>query len=169
MFKPEIDQIPGGRELIQDEIRKLGPWTFAQIAAGVIFALAALTWVFLPLAREHYGWDFPYHDAIVGIIAGLLMFIVPGMKNGKRLLDWETANEMPWDVLLLFGGGLSLSAMFTATGLSLWIGEAAKGLAVLPIFLLIFAIAALVLILTELTSNTATAVSYTHLRAHETS
>ena len=114
----------------------------------------------MPLAREHYGWDFPYHDAIVGIIAGLLMFIVPGMKNGKRLLDWETANEMPWDVLLLFGGGLSLSAMFTATGLSLWIGEAAKGLAVLPIFLLIFAIAALVLILTELTSNTATAATF---------
>ena len=96
----------------------------------------------------------------MGIIAGLLMFIVPGMKNGKRLLDWETANEMPWDVLLLFGGGLSLSAMFTATGLSLWIGEAAKGLAVLPIFLLIFAIAALVLILTELTSNTATAATF---------
>ena len=160
VFKPEIDQIPGGRELIQDEIRKLGPWTFAQIAAGIIFALAALTWVFLPLARDHYGWDFPYHDAIVGIIAGLLMFIVPGMKNGKRLLDWETANDMPWDVLLLFGGGLSLSAMFTSTGLSLWIGEAAKGLAVLPTFLLIFAIAALVLILTELTSNTATAATF---------
>ena len=107
-----------------------------------------------------YKRQFPYDDAIVGIIAGLLMFIIPGKKNGKRLLDWETANEMPWDVLLLFGGGLSLSAMFTATGLSLWIGEAAKGLAVLPVFLLIFAIAALVLGLTELTSNTATAATF---------
>ena len=67
---------------------------------------------------------------------------------------------MPWDVLMLFGGGLSLSAMFTATGLSLWIGEKAKGLSSLPMFLLIFAIAALVLLLTELTSNTATAATF---------
>lgn len=160
VFKPEIDHIPGGKELIETEIRKLGPWTFPQIAAGIIFLLAALAWIFIPLGINQFGWDFPYDDAIVGIIAGLLMFIIPGKKNGKRLLDWETANEMPWDVLLLFGGGLSLSAMFTATGLSLWIGEAAKGLAVLPVFLLIFAIAALVLGLTELTSNTATAATF---------
>lgn len=160
VFKPEIDQIPGGKELIDDEIKKLGPWTFPQIAVGVIFLLAALAWIFIPLARTQFGWDFPYDDAIVGIIAGLLMFTLPAQADGKRLLDWETANEMPWDVLLLFGGGLSLSAMFTATGLSLWIGEAAKGLAVLPTFLLILAVAALVLFLTELTSNTATAATF---------
>ena len=160
VFKPEVDTIPGGRELIDAELKKLGPWTFPQVAVGVIFLVAALAWIFIPLGRNQFGWDFPYDDAIVGIIAGLLMFIVPGTANGKRLLDWETANEMPWDVLLLFGGGLSLSAMFTATGLSLWIGEKAKGLASLPMILLIFAVAALVLILTELTSNTATAATF---------
>ncbi|WP_311357557.1 SLC13 family permease, partial [Corynebacterium riegelii] len=117
-------------------------------------------WIFIPLGRNHFGWDFPYDDAVVGIIAGLLMFIVPANKDGKRILDWKTANEMPWDVLLLFGGGLSLSAMFTATGLSLWIGEKAKGLSVLPVFLLLAAVAALVLFLTELTSNTATAATF---------
>ena len=160
VFKPEIDQIPGGKELIDDELKKLGAWTFPQVAAGVIFLVAALCWIFIPLGINAYGWDFPYDDAIVGIIAGLLMFIVPGTANGKRLLDWETANDMPWDVLLLFGGGLSLSAMFSATGLSLWIGEQAKGLAGLPIFLLVFAVGALVLLLTELTSNTATAATF---------
>ncbi|OEY24322.1 carboxylate transporter [Corynebacterium sp. BCW_4722] len=160
VFKPEIDQIPGGKELIDDEIRKLGPWTFPQIAVGVIFLVAALAWIFIPLGINRYGWEFPYDDAIVGIIAGLLMFTVPAASDGKRLLDWETANEMPWDVLLLFGGGLSLSAMFTSTGLSLWIGEAAKGLAVLPTFLLLAAVATLVLFLTELTSNTATAATF---------
>lgn len=160
VFKPEIDQIPGGKQLIENEYRKLGAWTFAQVAAGIIFVLAALAWIFVPLARNYYGWDFPYDDAIVGIIAGLVMFIVPAKGNGKRIMDWDTANEMPWDVLLLFGGGLSLSAMFTATGLSLWIGEAAKGLAALPTFLLILAVAALVLGLTELTSNTATAATF---------
>ena len=160
VFAPEIDRIPGGKELINDELKKLGAWTFPQIAVGLIFLVAALAWIFIPLGRSNFGWDFPYDDAIVGIIAGLLMFIVPGTANGKRLLDWETANEMPWDVLLLFGGGLSLSAMFTSTGLSLWIGEKAKGLSSLPMILLIFAVAALVLLLTELTSNTATAATF---------
>ena len=160
VFKPEVDTIPGGKELIDDEIKKLGAWTFPQVAVGVIFLVAALAWIFIPLGRNHFGWDFPYDDAIVGIIAGMLMFIIPGTSDGKRLLDWKTANEMPWDVLMLFGGGLSLSAMFTATGLSLWIGEKAKGLSSLPMFLLIFAIAALVLLLTELTSNTATAATF---------
>lgn len=77
-----------------------------------------------------------------------------------RLLDWKTANDMPWDVLLLFGGGLSLSAMFNNSGLSLWIGELAKGLGSLPVILLIAAIAFLVLFLTEITSNTATAATF---------
>ncbi|AQQ14295.1 Sodium-dependent dicarboxylate transporter SdcS [Corynebacterium glaucum] len=160
VFKPEIDEIPGGKELIDEEIRKLGPWTYPQIMVGIIFVLAALSWIFIPLGIERYGWGFPYDDAIVGIIAGLLMFTIPAAKDGKRLLDWETANEMPWDVLLLFGGGLSLSAMFTSTGLSLWIGEAAKSLATLPMFLLIVAISALIIFLTELTSNTATAATF---------
>ena len=104
--------------------------------------------------------DSPYDDAVVGIIAGLLMFAVPVEKSGKRIIDWKTASEVPWDVLILFGGGLSLSAMFTATGLSLWIGEAAKNLSALPVFLLILAVSALVLGLTELTSNTATAATF---------
>ncbi len=89
------------------------------------------------------------------------MFTLPAdPKTGVRVLDWKTANEVPWDVLLLFGGGLSLSSMFTATGLSLWIGEQAKALEVLPIFLLIGAVALLVLVLTEFTSNTATAATF---------
>lgn len=160
VFRPEIDTIPGGRELIDNELRKLGPWTFAQYVVGVIFLAAALCWIIIPLARDHYGWQFPYDDAVVGIIAGLAMFLIPVNREGTRILDWETASGLPWDVLLLFGGGLSLSAMFTSTGLSLWIGETAKGLAVLPTFVLVFAVAALVLALTELTSNTATAATF---------
>ena len=160
VFPPEISEIPGGKALIREEIEKLGKWNFAQVAVGVIFLLAALAWIAIPLAIDSFGWDFPYDDAAVGIIAGLLMFAIPVERSGKRIIDWSTASEVPWDVLILFGGGLSLSAMFNATGLSLWIGEAAKGLAVLPVALLVLAVAALVLGLTELTSNTATAATF---------
>ncbi|AGF71293.1 SLC13 family permease [Corynebacterium halotolerans] len=161
VFKPEMDQIPGGRELIRKELADMGAWTRPQVMVGIIFLLAALSWVFVPLVIDWFGADMVYDDALVGIIAGLLMFTIPAdPKTGVRLLDWKTANELPWDVLLLFGGGLSLSAMFTNSGLSLWIGEVAKGLEVLPSFLLIAAVAALVLVLTEFTSNTATAATF---------
>lgn len=161
VFKPEMSEIPGGRDLIRREIEKMGPWSRPQIIVTVIFVLAALSWIFVPLIIDWTGAEVGYNDAIVGIIAGLLMFAIPAdPKTGVRILDWKTANELPWDVLLLFGGGLSLSGMFTATGLSLWIGEKAKSLEVLPTFLLIAAVAALVLILTEFTSNTATAATF---------
>ncbi|MCG7260366.1 DASS family sodium-coupled anion symporter [Corynebacterium aurimucosum] len=158
VFKPEMDKIPGGRELIDSEIEKLGPWTGPQIMTGIIFLCAALAWVIVPFFT---GKESNYDDAIVGIAAGLLLFTIPAdAKSGVRLLDWKTANEMPWDVLLLFGGGLSLSSMFNKSGLSLWIGEMAKGLGGLPIILLIGSVALLVLFLTEITSNTATAATF---------
>lgn len=158
IFKPEMDRIPGGKELIDKEIAALGPWTMPQILTGIIFLSAAISWVAVPFL---VGEDSNYDDAIVGIAAGLLLFAIPAdAKSGVRLLDWKTANEMPWDVLLLFGGGLSLSAMFNNSGLSLWIGEMAKGLGGLPTILLIAAVALLVLFLTEITSNTATAATF---------
>ncbi|TVU56032.1 DASS family sodium-coupled anion symporter [Corynebacterium aurimucosum] len=158
VFKPEMTEIPGGRELIDDEIKALGPWTCPQIMTGIIFLFAAAAWVTLPLVLKEFE---NYDDAIVGIAAGILLFILPADNQRRiRLLDWETANEMPWDVLLLFGGGLSLSAMFNKSGLSLWIGEMAKGLSVLPTVLIVAAVAALVLFLTEITSNTATAATF---------
>ena len=158
VFKPEVDKIPGGRELIDSEIEKLGPWTGPQVMTGIIFLAAALAWVIIPFFVDK---ESNYDDAIVGIAAGLLLFTIPAdAKSGVRLLDWKTANEMPWDVLLLFGGGLSLSSMFNKSGLSLWIGEMAKGLGSLPTILLIGSVALLVLFLTEITSNTATAATF---------
>lgn len=161
VFKPEMKEIPGGRQMIRDELGKLGRWTFPQIAVSVIFVLAAVAWVAVPLIIDGLQLDFIYEDAVVGMAAGVLMFIIPANgKSGVRLLSWETANGLPWDVLLLFGGGLSLSAMFTESGLSLWIGEQTAALGGLPTIILIAAIAALVLFLTEFTSNTATAATF---------
>src|SRR5690625_7145088 len=90
VFKPEMDHIPGGKELINDEVEKLGKWTGPQIQVGIIFLLAAFTWVAVPLLMDGLGWDFPYDDAIVGMTAGLLMFILPAdRKTGVRLLRSE--------------------------------------------------------------------------------
>ncbi len=161
VFKPEIKDIPGGRELIRDEIKAMGPMCRGEKYVGLIFLLTALSWIFIPIIIRISGSALNIADAAIGMTAALLLFIIPAnAKTGVRLIDWETAKELPWDVLLLFGGGLALSKMFSVSGLSLWIGELARGLDVLPTILFIFVIAAVVLILTEFTSNTATAAAF---------
>ena len=128
---------------------------------AVIFVLAAFSWVFVPILLDVTGSALNISDSLIAMIAAALLFLIPtDVKSGKRLLDWKTANDLPWDVLLLFGGGLSLSAMFSKLGLSLWIGEQAKGLGTLPILVIVAAVATLIIFLTELTSNTATAAAF---------
>lgn len=166
IFKPEIDAIPGGREMIQKELAAMGKMKFGEKATGWIFLTAALCWVFVPIILEESGTDIVVEDAAIGLIASMLLFMIPADRTtGTRLMDWKTANELPWDVLLLFGGGLALSKMFSDSGLSLWIGELARGFGSLPIILLIFFFAGLVLLLTEFTSNTATAATFLPIMA----
>ena len=157
LFKPEIDRIPGGRELIRDELHKLGPMSTGEKLVLAMFVLAAASWISLPLIFD----EPPISDEGIAMAIGLLLFLIPGGANrGVRLLDWETAEKLPWGVLLLFGGGLALSAQFSDSGLTEWIGETTSGVGVLPTVLVVAIFAAIILFLTELTSNTATAATF---------
>ncbi|MGJ0182943.1 SLC13 family permease [Corynebacterium glyciniphilum] len=161
VFKPEMDEIPGGKELIRKEIDDMGKITRPEVVAGIIFLCTAIAWITIPLLAEYVSWwSISIADAAIAMTAAVVMFIIPVNKRGTRVMDWEHAKALPWDVLILFGGGLSLSSMVTASGLSLWIGEMVKGMEALPVVLLVFAIAAVVLALTEFTSNTATAATF---------
>lgn len=161
VFKPEMKEIPGGREVIQNELKEMGRMSSGEKLTALVFVLAAFSWVFVPWILKLTGSTLTIADALIAMTAALFMFIIPAsMETGERLIDWETAKDIPWDVLLLFGGGLALSKMFSESGLSKWIGEMAKGLHVLPIILVIAAVAAIIIFLTELTSNTATAAAF---------
>lgn len=160
VFKPEITEIPGGREMIRAELSKMGMMRPAEKLTTVIFLGAALSWVFVPFIIDWIGADIQIADAAIGLTAAMLLFLTPSGYRNSRLLDWSAANKLPWDILLLFGGGLALSKMFTESGLSVWVGQVASGLGGLPIIVLIFCIAAIVLVLTEFTSNTATAATF---------
>ena len=160
VFKPEMKEIPGGHELIRKELDDMGSVTRAEITAGIIFLGAALSWIFIPLFTDWFDWNIKIADAAIGMAAALLMYLIPVDKKGTRVMDWEHTKSLPWDVLLLFGGGLALSSMFSISGLSLWIGEKARGLEVLPIVILVFCVSLLILVLTEFTSNTATAAAF---------
>ncbi len=164
-FRPETKHIPGGAELIGKEWSKLGPMSVGELSVLIVFIVAALSWVTVPLISEYvFGLEEAVvSDAGIAMIVGVALFILPGGANqGVRLLNWDTALKLPWGVLLLFGGGLALSAQFSDSGLSEWLGEQVEGLSHIPVWLLV-AIAVLVLgmlILTEMTSNTATAATF---------
>ncbi|GAA1188177.1 SLC13 family permease [Nesterenkonia xinjiangensis] len=169
LFRPEIKTIPGGSDLIRGELRKLGPMSSGELRVLLIFILAAVSWVSIPLGTDlligagvlEEDTEPFISDAGIAMVVGLLLFLLPGGANrGVRLLDWEYAAKLPWGVLLLFGGGLALSSQFSASGLSSWMGEQMEGLSTVPVWVLVLLAAAGVLILTEMTSNTATAATF---------
>jgi sodium-dependent dicarboxylate transporter 2/3/5 len=95
------------------------------------------------------------------MLGALLLFVIPvDLREGIFVLDWETAETLPWGVLLLFGGGLSLAAAVAKTGLAGWIGGELRGAGDLPTWIVVALVTAVVLLLTELTSNTATAAAF---------
>ena len=165
LFKPEIDEIRGGQELIREEKAKLGPMSSGEKRVLALFVLAALAWVAVPLLSEYvFGLESaPIADAGIAIAVGILLFLLPAggdAQRGVRLLDWESAIQLPWGVLLLFGGGLALSKQFQDSGLSGWIGDQVAGLGGIPVVVLVAVAALGILFLTEMTSNTATAATF---------
>lgn len=167
VFRSEVDEIPGGKELIRAELDSLGPITPQERRVLVIFGLAAFSWIFVPLLADmslfanHLPWLARLDDTSVAIAAASLLFIIPRSRQDRRpLLTWQETREIPWGLLILFGGGLTLSAQFVATGLSDWIGESVSRLDFAPPLVIIGVASLVVILLTELTSNTATAAAF---------
>ncbi|MEY7973700.1 DASS family sodium-coupled anion symporter [Saccharomonospora xinjiangensis] len=167
VFRPRLTSLPGGRELIREQLNELGPMSRGEWNALAVFVLAALSWIVIPTLADidavanAIPWIANISDAGIAIAAAVVLFALPvNRAEGIRTLDWETAKDLPWGILLLFGGGLSLSKHFTDTGLSTWIGERVGALDALPVIVLAAVVALLVLLLTELTSNTATAAAF---------
>lgn len=166
-YPTSLAEIPGGRTLFRDELSRVGPVGRGEKVVAVVFVLTALAWV---LRTPLSGWDrlvslVPAVEALsdpaIAIIAAVALFTIPvDPRNGVFALDWGTARKLPWGVLLLFGGGLSLARGVADSGLDAWIGEQVGVLGGLPTVALIVVAVAAVIFLTELTSNTATAATF---------
>ncbi len=152
------EAIPGGRGAIERELARLGPLRGPERAVAVVFAAVAVLWVVRPLLER---WVPGLTDPGIAMAGGLALFLIPrDLRAGEFVMSWAWAERLPWGILLLFGGGLSLAAAIDRTGLNLWIGEAASGLAEWPLPLFLALVAAFIIFLTELTSNTATAAAF---------
>lgn len=155
-FKVNLKEIPGGREVILNERKKLGPMSFEEKLVLSVFSLTAFAWITRTLVLEKFIDGLS--DTLIAILAAVVLFLLPAKNNEDgALVNWKDAKEVPWGVLLLFGGGLAIAKGFSETGLSQWIGEKLTVLQNINFFLIIFIVTLLVLALTELTSNTATA------------
>lgn len=147
----------------------VGAWRSEEVRTLVVFLSVAALWVF---RKEPFGgWSGALGlnavgDSTIALLGVVVMFLVPsgksntdkeGKKSEEKLLDWKTASDIPWGMLLLFAGGICIAKAFVASGLSQVIGEALSGITELPLLVVMLIIALSVSFLTEITSNTATA------------
>lgn len=157
VYPIELETLPGGAAIIEDERAKLGTISTAEIRVAVVFGLTAVLWMTRPLLSDVVPG---LSDAGIAIGASLVLFLLPAGTGDRALLTWDDAEELPWGVLLLFGGGLSLAAAISDTGLAKWMGQGVHALSGWPILLVVVCTVALIVMLTEITSNTATTAAF---------
>ena len=153
-YKFESNSFPGGKTEIQTIKKELGPISYEEKLVAIVFALAGLCWI----SRSFFLQKIlpSLDDTIIAISFGLLLFILPSKQKSTALLSWRDTINLPWGIIILFGGGMALARAFETSGLALWLGELMTSFSVLPLFLLILLLIAAVNFLTEITSNLAT-------------
>jgi sodium-dependent dicarboxylate transporter 2/3/5 len=151
-----VKEVHGGSHQIRSMLRELGPMSRPELLAVLVFALTALLWVSHGWIENRFGLP-KVHDASIAIFGAVLMFILPsGKENPRRVLAWEQAQQIPWGILLLFGGGLALASAVSGTGLDVWIGQQVANMGNPSELPLLGGVCTLIVFLTEMTSNTAT-------------
>jgi len=147
------------RTHLKEMREEMGPMTLPERRVAIVFLTVIFCWMF---RKPITGWlgVTGISDASIVMAAAMLLFIVPsGSSSQPRLMTWEDTSRLPWGVLILFGGGLSLASAVSDSGLALWLGESLAPLNAWGTAVLVLAAVALVIFLTELTSNAATAAT----------
>ncbi|MEM1135242.1 MAG: DASS family sodium-coupled anion symporter [Bacteroidota bacterium] len=158
----------GGREVIEKELISLGKMGKAEKRVAIIFILTALGWIFrrdfvfdavvIPGWASLFGVAEYVHDSTVALTAAVLLFVLPsGKGNQERLIDWKTAERIPWGVPFIVGGGYSIANGFAVTGLAAWLGNQLAFIGNFPLLVVLLFVILLMTFLTEINSNTATA------------
>ncbi|MDG1875486.1 MAG: SLC13 family permease [Mariniblastus sp.] len=137
---------------------QVGKWRREEVLALIVFALTAFCWI--TRSQPWGGWktwlNLPEaKDSSVALLGAVSLFLVPNGKGGK-LLDWKTAKNIPWSILVLFAGGICIAEAFKSSGLSTELATAVAGFGALPVLILMGGVCLVVTFLTEVTSNTAT-------------
>ena len=158
-FPFDLKQNSIAHDILQKELDEMGPMSVPEKRMPILFGFIACAWVFRTPIQNNLGILPWLSDALIAIAGAISMFMIPSgckVKKQTTLLNWKTADKIPWGVLLLFGGGLSLAAAVQSTGLAVWIGDALAFVSAFDLIVITFILVTIVVFLTELTSNTAT-------------
>ena len=157
-YPVRFQTLPGGRDYIEKEVRELGSMSRPEAVVAAVFTLVAVLWMTRPLLETYLSG---ITDAGIAIFGALMLFLIPiDPRRGKFMLTWKAAEKLPWGVLILFGGGLTLAGAIQRTGLAEWIGGFFGVLAGWPVILIILIVAMVIIMFTELASNSATAAAF---------
>jgi len=141
-------------------VKEMGSISVPEMRVAIIFACMALLWMTRPLLTNLPGLA-ALDDSSIAMAGAIALFIVPsGSKEDPFLLRWNYAERLPWGVLILFGGGLTLASAVAKTGLAEWLGMSLQAVGDLPLWVVVVTAAAMIIFLTELTSNTATTATF---------
>ncbi|MGH0028559.1 MAG: SLC13 family permease [Myxococcota bacterium] len=164
LHPPRVASVEGGAEHIRELLAGLGAMKRGEWITLCVFSVTAFAWLTRPwLTAWRWGDLQPLaglSDPGIAILAALSLFLIPAEREPRVFtMDWETANRLPWGLLILFGGGLSLSAAIRANGLGEFLGHSIHFLHGVPAVWIVGGAVALMIFLTEITSNTATAAT----------
>lgn len=159
-YRVDIPANPEVNLHIKRMMTDLGPMTKAEARVAAVFFAVVLLWILRTPLSSWLGITFLTDTGIV-MTAAILLFLLPsGSQQQNQLLIWENVQGLPWGVLILFGGGLSLAAAVSDSGLAAWLGNSLLPLGAFGVIALVLAATGLVIFLTELTSNVATAATF---------
>ena len=158
----------GSEDIVEAELKDLGKMSIGEKRVLVIFLITALGWIFrrdfvfdqavIPGWGTLLGVGDYVHDSTVAVACAMLLFLLPdGKAPGQRLLDWKAAESVPWGVVMIVGGGYAIAESFKATGLAEWVGQELAFISQMPTLIVLLLVVALMIFLTEINSNTATA------------
>lgn len=151
-------ETPAAESLLHKELAELGPMNRAEKMVATVFSLAALCWMTQPLIAKFLP---RVDDTFIAMAAGVCLFLLPtDVRRREFLMDWNQATRLPWGILILFGGGLSLAGVINSSGLAAWLAAQLNAFGVVPMLVMIGLITLIITFLTEVTSNTATAAAF---------
>jgi len=147
------------RDHIRQELAEMGPMSGEEKKVASLFFMVALCWILRGLFTPE--WLSFVSDPAIAMCGAFLLFIIPAdKKQGGFILDWDTAKTIPWDIIILMGGGFALAAGFSGSGLTEWLANQLTILQGVHFFVLIIVVVLFVTFLTEMTSNAATATLF---------
>ena len=149
------NNVDNSEKLLKNEISKLPPFSKEEKLVLTIFSMVCFLWI----SRGFIDIELfkRINDSTIGLFGVLLLFMLPAKNGSERLMDWKTTKKLPWNILILFGGGFALASGFAHTELTQWMALKFDFLQGVNIIIVIFVIVLFVIFLTEITSNTATA------------